>query len=41
MEHLMNCHGEWNFLLALLGGSLWVPAVFMELFKKENKNDAE
>jgi hypothetical protein len=26
MEHLSNCHGEWNFLFALLGSIPFIGA---------------
>ncbi len=40
-EHLSNCHGEWNALLALLGSVPFIGAWLRVKFYKEKKNELD
>ena len=39
LEHLSNCHGEWNFIIAMIGSipfvGLWIKAKLENLLKKD------
>ena len=39
IEHLFNCHGEWQILLAALGSAPIVGVWFRALFMRGEKND--
>jgi len=43
-EHLSNCHGEWNFLLALIGSipfiGAWLRFQLQKLRKVEGNNES-
>ena len=44
IEHLSNCHGEWNILFAALGSipfiGVWLRAKLHKLTKKEKDNES-
>ncbi len=39
MEHLTNCHGEWNMLIALLTSMPLVGVWIRQKLIKEDQND--
>ena len=43
LEHLTNCHGEWNFLLAAIGSipfiGAWASLHLQRLRKKVKKDE--
>jgi len=39
MEHLTNCHGEWNMLIALLSSMPLVGVWIRQKLIKEDQND--
>ena len=39
IEHLFNCHGEWQILFAALGSAPIVGVWFRALFMRGEKND--
>jgi len=40
-EHLANCHGEWNILLALLSSIPFIGIWFRQKFKKSKDEEEE
>lgn len=41
LEHLSNCHGEWNFILAMIASlpfvGVWLKVKIENLLKRESK----
>lgn len=44
LEHLANCHGEWNIILAFLGSipfiGMWLKHKVQNVSKKESKDES-
>ena len=45
MEHLANCHGEWNIVIATLYSlpflGIWLKTKFGTKFEKTNKQETD
>jgi len=41
IEHISNCHGEWNILWALLGSIPFIGAWLRSKFRRKRGDDDE